>query len=89
MNKQELMVEIDKASSYIEQVMNNENKGGLRVFIDELKLVKVKVINNSLINNPLRGFPRRYAEMYNDYLHTITDVMNKIEKSVDVYLDSN
>jgi len=89
MNKQELMVEIDKASSYIEQVMNNENKGGLKVFIDELKSLKVKVINNSLMNNPLRGFPRRYAEMYNDYLHTITDVMNKIEKSVDAYLDSN
>lgn len=30
MNKQELMAEIDKASSYIEQVMNNENKGGWR-----------------------------------------------------------
>ncbi|MBW1212754.1 hypothetical protein KYI92_00040 [Pantoea allii] len=89
MNKQELMVEIDKASSYIEQVMNSENKGGLKVFIDELKSLKVKVINNSLMNNPLRGFPRRYAEMYNDYLHTITDVMNKIEKSVDAYLDSN
>ncbi|ELP22898.1 hypothetical protein F385_4147 [Pantoea agglomerans 299R] len=41
------------------------------------------------MNNPLRGFPRRYAEMYNDYLHAITDVMSKIEKSVDAYLDSN
>lgn len=61
----------------------------MKVFIDELKALKVKVINNSLMNNPLRGFPRRYAEMYNDYLHTITDVMNKIEKSVDVYLTSN
>ncbi|MEB6533656.1 hypothetical protein MXM51_03725 [Pantoea stewartii] len=89
MNKQELMAEIDKASSYIEQVMNKENKGGVKVFIDELKALKVKVINNSLMNNPLRGFPRRYAEMYNDYLHTIMDVMNKIEKSVDVYLTSN
>ncbi|KKB04922.1 hypothetical protein [Pantoea anthophila] len=89
MNKQGLLVEIEKASSYIEVVMNNENKGGLIVFIDELKLLKVKVINNSLVNNPLRGFPRRYAEMYNDYLHTITDVMHKIEKSVDVYLDGN
>ncbi|WP_405423977.1 hypothetical protein [Pantoea stewartii] len=57
MNKQELMAEIDKASSYIEQVMNNENKGGVQVFIDELKALKVKVINNSLMNNPLRGFP--------------------------------
>jgi len=89
MNKQELLVEIDKTSSYIEGVMNNENKGGLIVFIDELKLLKFRIMNNSIMNNPLRGFPRRYAEMYNDYLHTITDVMSKIEKSVDLYLDSN
>lgn len=89
MNKQELLVEIDKASSYIEGVMNDENKGGLIVFIDELKSLKVKIINNNLMNNPLRGFPRRHAEMYNDYLHTITDVMSKAEKSVDVYLDKN
>lgn len=89
MNKQKLLVEIDKTSSYIEGVMNGENKGRLIVFIDELKFLKVKVMNNSIMNNPLRGFPRRYAEMYNDYLHTITDVMSKIEKSVDLYLDSN
>ncbi|WP_039660428.1 MULTISPECIES: hypothetical protein [Pantoea] len=89
MNKQQLLVEIDKTSSYIEGVMNGENKGRLIVFIDELKLLKVKVMNNSIMNNPLRGFPRRYAEMYSDYLHAITDVMSKIEKSVDAYLDSN
>ena len=38
---------------------------------------------------PLRGFPRKYAEMYKDYLHPITDVLSSIEKSVDIYLESN
>ncbi|WP_231877693.1 MULTISPECIES: hypothetical protein [unclassified Erwinia] len=47
----------------------------------------MKVINNEINNNPLRGFARRYAEMYNDYLNPITDVLDRMEKAVDSYLE--
>ncbi|MGX5108445.1 hypothetical protein ACWKYD_06535 [Enterobacter cloacae] len=89
MEKNNLLNEIDKASVYIENIMNSENKGGLKELIADLDKLKLKVVDNTLVNNPLRGFPRRYAEMYNDYLHPITDVLDNVEKSVDSYLETN
>ncbi len=89
MDKNEFLSEIDNASCHIEALMKSDGKSGLQVFIDDLKKLKKKVLNNDLVNNPLRGFARRYAEMYNDYLNPITDVLDKIEKSVDNYLDTN
>ncbi|YCH31207.1 hypothetical protein M1D48_03875 [Erwinia sp. D4-22] len=89
MKKLNLLSEIDKATAYIENVMNNEKKGGLKDLIADLDRVKLKVVDDDLFNNPLRGFPRKYAEMYNDYLHPITGVLNNIEKSVDSYLGAN
>ncbi|MEN4913260.1 hypothetical protein [Erwinia amylovora] len=89
MDKNEILSEIDKASNCVEALMNSEGKSGLKVFIDDLKKLKGKVLSNDLVNNPLRGFARRYAEMYSDYLNPITDVLDKIEKSVDDYLDTN
>lgn len=89
MEKNNLLNEIDKASVYIETIMNSENKGGLKELIADLDKLKLKVVDNTLVNNPIRGFPRRYAEMYNDYLHPITDVLDNVEKSVDNYLETN
>jgi hypothetical protein len=89
MDKSELLSEIDKASNYVEALMNSEGKIDLKVFIDDLRKLKKRVLNNDLTNNPLKGFARRYAEMYSDYLNPITDVLDKIEKSVDNYLDTN
>ncbi|KAA8993831.1 hypothetical protein FJU30_26445 [Affinibrenneria salicis] len=89
MKKNEVLIEIDKARAYIENVMINEKKGGLKELIDDLERLKSKITNNALVNNPLRGFPRRYAEMYNDYLHPITNFLDNIEKSVDSYLKTN
>ncbi|MCK7430519.1 hypothetical protein [Enterobacter chengduensis] len=89
MEKNNLLNEIDKASVYIENIMNSENKGGLKELIVDLDKLKLKVVANALVNNPLRGFPRRYAEMYNDYLHPITDVLDNVEKSVDSYLETD
>ncbi|AUX92288.1 hypothetical protein [Mixta gaviniae] len=86
MEKDKLLIEIDKASAYIENVINSENKSDLRDLTFDLDRVRLRVINGSLRNNPLRGFPRKYAEMYNDYLHPITDVLSNIEKYVDLYL---
>lgn len=37
-------------------------------------------------NNSLREFPRKYAEMYNDYFYPVTNILRKIEKFVDLYL---
>lgn len=89
MDKNELLSEIDKASNYVAALMNSEGKRGLKVFIDDLNKLKGKVLANDLVNNPLRGLARRYAEKYNDYLNPITDFLDKIEKSVDDYLDAN
>ncbi len=89
MEKNNLLNKINKASVYIENIMNSENKGGLKELIADLDKLKLTVIDNTLVNNPLRGFPRRYAEMYNDYLHPITDVLENVEKSVDRYLETN
>ncbi|HIC2038399.1 hypothetical protein ABG794_00730 [Enterobacter soli] len=89
MEKNNLLNEIDKTSVYIDKIMNSENKGGLKELIADLDKLKLKVVDNTLVNNPLRGFPRRYAEMYNDYLHPITDILDNIEKSVDSYLETN
>jgi len=50
--------------------------------------LKVKLLNNEVKNNPLRGFARRYAEMYNHCLNPVTDVLDGMEKTVDIYLDS-
>ncbi|KAF0859941.1 MAG: hypothetical protein E6X23_07260 [Mixta calida] len=89
MKKNNLLSEIDKTTAYIENVMNNEKKGGLKDLIADLDRLKLKVVDDDLFNNPLRGFPRKYAEMYNDYLHPITNVLDKMEKSVDSYLEAN
>ena len=89
MEKNNLLNEIDKTSVYIDKIMNSENKGGLKELIADLDKLKLKVVDNTLVNNPLRDFPRRYAEMYNDYLHPITDILDNIEKSVDSYLETN
>lgn len=69
--------------------MQNEKKRDLQVFINDLELLKKGVITNKIKNNPLRGFPRRYTEMYNDYLNPITDILDGMEKKVDVYLECN
>lgn len=87
--KKDLLNEINIASAYIEKVMNDENKGGLKELISDLVRLKMKVIDNALVINPLRGFPRKYAEMYKDYLHPINNVLSNIEKYVDIYLESN
>ncbi|MGD8164542.1 hypothetical protein [Pantoea sp. FN0307] len=89
MNKFDLLSEIDKTTVYIDNVMDNEKKGGLKDLIADLDRLKLKVVDDDLLNNPLRGFPRKYAEMYNDYLHPITGVLDNIEKSVDSYLGAN
>lgn len=89
MQKKDLLREIDIAYTYIEKVMNAENKGGLKELVADLDRLKLKVIDNALVINPLRGFPRKYAEMYKDYLHPITEVLSSVEKSVDIYLESN
>ncbi|QGY29694.1 hypothetical protein [Pantoea cypripedii] len=89
MDKNEILIEIDKVFDYIENIMKSENKGALKALLDDLKRLKNKVMDDSLVNNPLKGFPRRYAEMYNDYLHPITNVLDKMEKYVDIYLDTN
>lgn len=87
MDKIALFSEIDKTISYIEVVIKTERKEDLRVFICDLEKLKIKVMNDEVKNNPLRGFARRYAEMYNDYLNPITDVLDGMEKVVDIYLD--
>ena len=87
MDKIALLSEIDKTISHIEAVIQTEQKEGLRTFIDDLERLKIEVINNGIKNNPLRGFARRYAEMYNDYLNPVTDVLDRMEKSVDIYLE--
>lgn len=87
MNKKSLLSEIDKAIDNIEVVIRNERKEDLRNFINDLERLKAKVINNGIKNNPLRGFARRYAEMYNDYLNPITNVLDRMEKTVDNYLE--
>lgn len=86
MKKNNLLNEIDKTSAYIENIIHSENKGNLKELLSDLSKLKSQLINNSLVNNPLRGFPRKYAEMYNDYLHPLTDVLSNIENSVDNYL---
>lgn len=87
MYKKSLLSEIDKAIDNIESVIKNERKEDLRAFINDLKHLKVEVINNEIKSNVLRGFARRYAEMYNDYLNPITDVLDRMEKAVDSYLE--
>ncbi|WP_034912082.1 hypothetical protein [Erwinia sp. 9145] len=87
MDKKTFLSEIDKTINNIEVVIKAERKEDLRNFIDDLERLKVKVINNEIKNNPLRGFARRYAEMYNDYLNPITDVLDRMEKAVDSYLE--
>ncbi|WP_394515886.1 hypothetical protein E7738_17490 [Pantoea sp. SGAir0430] len=87
MYKKSLLSEIDKAIDNIESVIKNERKEDLRAFINDLEHLKVEVINNEIKSNVLRGFVRRYAEMYNDYLNPITDVLDRMEKAVDSYLE--
>lgn len=87
LDKKSLLSETDKIIDDIEVVMKIERKEHLRTFINDLERLKAKVINNEIKNNPLRGFARRYAEMYNDYLHPITDVLDRMEKAVDSYLE--
>ncbi|KAA8669633.1 hypothetical protein [Pantoea dispersa] len=87
MYKKSLLSEIDKAIDDIESVIKNERKEDLRAFINDLEHLKVEVINNEIKSNVLRGFARRYAEMYNDYLNPITDVLDRMEKAVDSYLE--
>lgn len=86
MDKQYLLNEIERASVCIHSLVSVENKYNLKVFISELDRLKLRVIDGSLMVNPLRGFPRRYAEMYNDYLHPISDILYTIEKLGDEYL---
>ncbi|MEB6336575.1 hypothetical protein [Serratia rhizosphaerae] len=89
MKKNDLLIEIDRTINYIKKTIENENKGSLKELIIDLERLKSKIYDNTLINNPLRGFPRRYSEMYNDYLHPITNILDSIEKSVDKYLETN
>ena len=88
MDKKELLSEIDRTIFYIETVIKKENKKSLIVFVNDLDKLKAKVIANEVNRNPLKGFARRYAEIYSDYLHPITDILYKAEKSVDLYLDN-
>lgn len=88
MDKTALLSEIDNTINHIEMIIKTEHKEDLRTFIDDLERLKIKVLNNEVKNNPLRGFARRYAEMYNDYLNPVTDVLDGMEKAVDIYLDS-
>lgn len=82
-----LLSEIEETITNIKMVMNADQKGDLQILISELERLKVNVNGNKIKNNPLRGFPRRYAEMYNDYLNPITDVLDRIERAVDSYLE--
>jgi len=87
LDKKSLLSETDKTIDNIEVVMKIERKEHLRPFINDLEHLKAKFINNEIKNNPLRGFARRYAEIYNDYLNPITDVLDRMEKAVDSYLE--
>ncbi|MEB5972977.1 hypothetical protein ACWXVW_11140 [Pantoea dispersa] len=87
MYKKSLLSEIYIAIDNIETVIKNERKEDLRAFINDLENLKVEVINDEVKSNILRGFARRYADMYNDYLNPITNVLDRMEKAVDSYLE--
>ncbi|MEB6222038.1 hypothetical protein [Pantoea anthophila] len=87
MEKITLLSEVEKTINNIKMIMNADHKGDLQILIGELERLKANIIGNKIKNNPLRGFSRRYAEMYNDYLNPITDVLDRIERAVDSYLE--
>lgn len=87
MDKKSLLSEIDKTINHIETVIKVEHKEGLQDFIYDLERLKLKVLDKGVKNNPIRGFARRYAEIYNDYLNPVTDVLDRMEKAVDFYLE--
>lgn len=87
MDKKTLLSEIDKTISHVETVINVEHKEGLRGFINDLERLKLNIFDKEIKSNPIRGFARRYAEMYSDYLNPITDVLDRMEKTVDLYLE--
>ncbi|WP_445493700.1 hypothetical protein [Photorhabdus sp. SF281] len=89
MNKKTLLLEMENAIKLMENEKINNNKGKLQAIIDLFERAKIRINNNNLKFNAIRGAARMYAEMYSDYMNPIPEYLYHVEKKMDKFLEEN
>ncbi|TDB40832.1 hypothetical protein [Photorhabdus khanii] len=89
MNKKELLLKIEHAIKLMKDEKVNKNKGKLQEIIDSFERAKIRLNNNELTFNAVRGAARIYADIYGYHTDIIPECLYDVEKRMDEFLKEN
>ena len=78
-----------KDINFIVKSLSNKDEIKLCFIINKYNKLKELIINNKLNTNIVNGSVRAYLDVFSDYQNPVLEQMSKMEKNIDVMIQSN